>query len=201
MTPCWDLNRTFLTDPGNSFHCPSMDAHHPALARCPWLLQNSWRWGQHWRPSWLQGCWGPPLAPPWPPSWPSCSWAAWRRRERQCQPSRSTNYWHNQRQRQSWEHRWWIQRSFKICSLPSLPDHHWVVDHVVWCPVLFAIYQHLSLIRFNLYFPYFPTWIVLKGKFFCKLSPVAEMTKSASTVSPFFISIPLSLVVSDTLVF
>ena len=38
--------------------------------------------------------------------------------------------------------------------------------------------------------------MVLKGKFFCRARPVAEMMKSASTFSPVFILIPVSVKVS-----
>ena len=44
--------------------------------------------------------------------------------------------------------------------------------------------------------PSIATFMVLKGKFFCKARPVAEMMKSASTFSPVFISIPVSVKVS-----
>ena len=44
--------------------------------------------------------------------------------------------------------------------------------------------------------PSMNTWMVLNGKFSCKVRPVAEMIKSASTLSPFAISIPVSVNVS-----
>ena len=44
--------------------------------------------------------------------------------------------------------------------------------------------------------PSMATLIVLNGKFFCIVRPVAEMMKSASTFSPLFISIPISVNVS-----
>ena len=44
--------------------------------------------------------------------------------------------------------------------------------------------------------PSIVTLIVLKGKLRCMVRPVAEMMKSASTFSPVFISIPVSVNVS-----
>ena len=41
--------------------------------------------------------------------------------------------------------------------------------------------------------PSIVTFIVLNGKLCCIVSPVAEMMKSASTFSPLFISIPVSV--------